>query len=191
MVSGRVDEFELSDVVLDEPIPDTAIDVDDSLEIDLSQHFSHVDREEITYTVCKTLLPFYGDVEDSLNGHILTLKGLKTGTVEVSILAESGDDQMGAKFRVDVAGATGITGRNHSSDVLQIFPNPAEESINIQRLKEGIYDYKIFSVSGQLLRNGILTESAKTIDVSFLEKGLYFLAVSMQDRVVTRKFIKR
>jgi hypothetical protein len=92
---------------------------------------------------------------------------------------------------VDVTPPVGISRRNASSDLLHIFPNPAKESITIQRLKAGIHDYKIFSVNGQLLHNGILTESANTIDVSFLEKGMYFLTVSMQDLVVTRKFIKQ
>jgi N-acetylneuraminic acid mutarotase len=185
--SGSVEEFELGDVELDELIPDTSVNRGDSIIIDLSQHFSHLNGEPIFYTVCFSLDDY---ASGSCNGTQLTLRGLKEGSLYASILAESGDDQMGDIFQVKVAEATGIDGKNAFSDMFQIFPNPADKRITIQTQKEGTYEYTIYTPNGLKLLEGDLTGQANSIDISALEKGLHFIKVSSPEFSSTKKFVK-
>lgn len=66
-----------------------------------------------------------------------------------------------------------------------LYPNPTKNSINIQ-VKEPLELVQIYSMQGILVK-----ETSKTnIDVSNLSSGLYLLKVSIQDRIVSKKFIK-
>lgn len=67
----------------------------------------------------------------------------------------------------------------------KLFPNPAKNILNIQS-KENIENVKIYSTQGILVKEG----SSKTIDVSQLSVGMYFLRVTIGDKRFTKKFIK-
>jgi len=68
-----------------------------------------------------------------------------------------------------------------------IYPNPAKDLINIQT-SEPIREVKIYSSTGSLI---LTPEPSKTIDISRLSKGLYFIQVMQQGNIITtRKFTK-
>ena len=113
--------YQLSSIRVDSVIPDTSIN-GDAIVLDLSEHFSQLDDGEINYSVC---LDNPGILEAAIDGSMLTLTGLAAGEGEVSILAESGEDQMGDAFQVNVTLTTGI---NELCDIpasLQLYPNPS------------------------------------------------------------------
>jgi N-acetylneuraminic acid mutarotase len=120
VISPLVETYKLSDIRLDASIPDDTIS-GDAIEVDLSEYFSHVDGGEIAYSVC---LDDPGILEALVEGSILTVTGVATGDAEVSILAESGEDQMGDSFQVNVL-STGIDETCEIPPALQIYPNPA------------------------------------------------------------------
>lgn len=68
----------------------------------------------------------------------------------------------------------------------QLFPNPAGNLLNIQS-KENIQNVKIYSAQGILVK--VLT--SKTIDVSQLSAGMYFVRIAIGDKNVTKKFLKK
>ncbi len=185
-VSNNVDEFELSDLILDEIIPDITLDKGETINLDLSQHFSHLDGEPVTYRVCPQR---GGTVSDSLDGHMLILTGVQAGWVPIMIHAESENDESGDLFTVDVL-STGVSVQEVDSDVFQLFPNPAGNLLTIQLREQGIHEYMIYTVSGQLQLKGILTGSSHSIDISTLDRGMYFLKVSSTKLAVTKKFLK-
>jgi len=122
VLSDLVETFEPSDIILDAMFPDDTIS-GDSIQLDLSEHFSHVDGGDITYSVC--LYGESGVLEDSVERSTLSLVGLANGRAEVRVLAESGEDQMGDAFYVYVTSPTGIDETCEIPAAFQIYPNPS------------------------------------------------------------------
>ena len=73
---------------------------------------------------------------------------------------------------------------------LKIYPNPTKGSnINIdtnQPLEFGIYD-----ILGKQTNKGVISSSAKSIDVANLEQGVYILKLSSEARSITKKIVKQ
>ncbi len=79
---------------------------------------------------------------------------------------------------------------SHEADV-EIYPNPADDFINISANNE-ITAITITDVAGKELRfYSHINDEKTTISVKNLVKGTYFVRVTTQDRVILRKFIKR
>jgi len=183
--SPDVDEFELSKLVLEETLPAREIPKGKSDSLDLSEYFSHMEEEPITYTVC---LGTAGVVSDSLDGSMLVLSGLEIDTVEVHVRVESGIDAYGSHFSVYVT--PGVSVEEATADQFKLFPNPAGDILNVQMQKDGPYDYRIYTASGRLVAEGILEGTSQSINISTLNKGMYFLKVNSPKLAITRKFIK-
>jgi hypothetical protein len=93
------------------------------------------------------------------------------------------------KFKYDnISGVTGCidtsgsgTGINHEIKPVEIsvYPNPAHDVLNVE-LKNfsGTSTYAMYSISGQIVLNGSLGTGLDQIDVSSLEKGLYFIEIT-------------
>lgn len=185
-VRNNVDEFKLSDLVCEDVIPDTTLSTGETISLDLSKHFSHLEGESISYTACTGT---HSIVKDSIDVHMLMLSGMGSGTLEVLVRAESETDESGDVFKVQVTGP-GVFVNDPSMTLYQIFPNPAGKLLTVQLQKEGTHDYLIYSASGQQVLEGILTGSSQTIDLSLLDKGMYFIKVCSPEIAVTRKFLK-
>lgn len=70
-----------------------------------------------------------------------------------------------------------------------IYPNPAKDILNIKSNKNiEISSITIYTVLGQIVQT--ITQPAKTIDVSDLKTGNYFLKVATDKGTATTKFIK-
>lgn len=72
-----------------------------------------------------------------------------------------------------------------------IYPNPANNTINVVFEEGEKIEAHIFNTSGQLLLNSKLEESSKSIDISELNPGIYILRITADDETFTQKFIKR
>jgi len=184
LVSEHVYEFELSDLELNETFQDTVFGNGEEFSLDLSKHFSHKNGEQISYTVCTSKDEV---VSDSLDGHMLFLKGLNAGTVQVHVRAESGSDESGDQFTVELT--PGVSVQEAAGNLFQLFPNPAVDQLTIKLLQEGPHDYQIYTASGQQVLHGIIKASTPVIDLSALDQGLYFIKVGSAKRTVTRKFL--
>jgi len=72
---------------------------------------------------------------------------------------------------------------------LILYPNPTNGLLNINttyNLENAIYT--VFDLSGKRVLNSKL--SSKTIDVSMLSTGNYFLRIMVDGLITTQKFIK-
>ena len=65
-----------------------------------------------------------------------------------------------------------------------LYPNPATTSIHISATDQ-IKDYRIISVTGELISNSIL--NGNSIDISALQQGTYFLEIRNVNNAVDRK----
>jgi len=68
--------------------------------------------------------------------------------------------------------------------IIDIYPNPATTVLNIN--SEEIVNYKIYTIQGELIKKDF---AFKSIDIKFLEKGIYFINFEANNLNTTNKFI--
>lgn len=74
------------------------------------------------------------------------------------------------------------------SDKINIYPNPAKESIFIDNKKKLHFDQlEIYDMQGRLVRKMQYTSH---VELSSIDKGVYMLRLSDEKRQVTKKFVK-
>lgn len=74
-----------------------------------------------------------------------------------------------------------------------VYPNPSTSEVNIEfeTNSSEIYSIAIYSVFGQVLKESKIDKNKITIDISNLNEGIYFIAVTdKQNRQWTRRIIK-
>tara|TARA_Y100000991_G_scaffold72507_1_gene54537 strand:- start:29379 stop:31142 length:1764 start_codon:yes stop_codon:yes gene_type:complete len=77
-----------------------------------------------------------------------------------------------------------------SENSISIFPNPADNylQINYQNIMPKLYS--IFDVNGRKIQSGnFINENDLTIDVRELEKGMYFISIGLSGELITLKFL--
>ncbi|MFN0187849.1 MAG: T9SS type A sorting domain-containing protein [Bacteroidia bacterium] len=83
-------------------------------------------------------------------------------------------------------GSVGILEANESVTEIQIFPNPAQNEINLSG--SGKFEsVMIMDIAGKIIEANV---SNNIIDVSKLESGIYFILVSKGKEYIYRKFVK-
>jgi hypothetical protein len=80
---------------------------------------------------------------------------------------------------------------NFKNLVLNIFPNPATNELKIGNGFRGATTYEIKDLSGKVIISGILSPISKTIDIKVLSEGMYILELKSNDKVLSKKFVKR
>ena len=89
---------------------------------------------------------------------------------------------------IDEPGENGpLTG----SETLTVYPNPANATLFVQTLRASSLqtenEYRITNLTGQTLKQGLITTGTQQIDIADLPAGMYFISVSEQ----TVKFVKQ
>jgi len=74
---------------------------------------------------------------------------------------------------------------------INIYPNPAKNSLQLNADNQQIDQVKIFSVKGDLVQQIEGFETSKTIDVSPLASGIYYVQFTAGRQIATKKFIKQ
>ena len=72
-----------------------------------------------------------------------------------------------------------------------MYPNPTKDKLNFKGSNFNLDSnsgYEIFDISGKIINKGIL--NSKSLDVSYLSKGLYFIRLDVDGSVNSLKFIK-
>jgi hypothetical protein len=83
----------------------------------------------------------------------------------------------------------GVTSVNEIlTSQLEIYPNPASSEINI-KLKEGIENIEIYSMTGQLMfSKDVKSENCK-LNISGLSKGTYTVIINTKEAKAVKKII--
>lgn len=72
-----------------------------------------------------------------------------------------------------------------------IYPNPAQDFITIQTTdNQSNIDYKLYSLNGIILKEGILSSKESIISIKKLPKGMYFIELIINGEKTTKKWIK-
>lgn len=90
-----------------------------------------------------------------------------------------------AQYNTHLDDCTGITTANEiSNDNTSIFPNPASNIVNIATDKD--FAFTIYNTNGIIVKQG---ENNKTIDISDLNDGIYFISIYGNDTSITEKIV--
>ncbi|MGJ8667207.1 MAG: T9SS type A sorting domain-containing protein [Patiriisocius sp.] len=73
----------------------------------------------------------------------------------------------------------------NTSENITLFPNPTQNFINIKS-DNPIINLKVYSMEGILL----IDKNSTRINISELSSGVYFVNVSVNGRIISKKFIK-
>jgi hypothetical protein len=76
----------------------------------------------------------------------------------------------------------------NNATTFSVYPNPFSEVISIGGI-EDLANYKIFSIDGKLIKNGVLEN--KQIHLDELANGLYLLQITSKGEIMTKKIIKK
>ena len=70
-----------------------------------------------------------------------------------------------------------------------IYPNPAQEYIHVNAPKNSAIS--VYDLNGNKVQDHIATGSLMRMDVSLLPKGVYYLAISSENQLASRVFVKQ
>lgn len=74
-----------------------------------------------------------------------------------------------------------------SVKTLSVYPNPAQDYIRIEHVQGEHQQLSIFSLSGQVLHNILLSEGENQIDIRHLHRGIYLVKVGTQVTKFTKQ----
>lgn len=88
---------------------------------------------------------------------------------------------------IDTATATGVYVPKKIQEIT-LYPNPVRNVLNVNvPSKTGPSTYRVYSVSGNVVLNGVIASSSEQLDMSGLERGLYFIEIQNQDGKVSKR----
>lgn len=90
-------------------------------------------------------------------------------------------------------GVDELAGKQFSNQLVNVFPNPAENSLKIERKinNSGTLVVKIYSVTGTLAKTVTLKGSQEILEISDLMPGVYLLNISSDHYIQSERIIKR
>ena len=81
---------------------------------------------------------------------------------------------------------------NDFKNSISLYPNPASTVINIEnKSNEEIKSVSIYSITGALVKQINNAQEIKTISISELQSGMYFVKMQVGNQVVNNKIIKK
>jgi hypothetical protein len=100
-------------------------------------------------------------------------------------------DGNGCAIMSDSEIATAVDEQNNGLASFTIYPNPAREKIIIETDPENsIFNVRLFSIQGLLIREKKYGESYAEMDIKNLGSGIYILELSNSKGTVCKRFVK-
>jgi len=123
-----------------------------------------------------------------------TVQGLDPGTNYTIAVAAYHESGLGSpkSDTIQVTTLNDDTGEitKSSHELLLIYPNPTHNFLTIETVKSELNTIEITSLNGQSLFIQTMEGPSHQINLSFFQKGLYFITVRSRDYVSNEKIIK-
>ncbi len=112
------------------------------------------------------------------------------GATDFSLLDVS-IENYGSDFNVDniqVKDATLAVSEAGKKDIFTIYPNPTADVVNFD-LQNNVTSVEVYDAAGKLVKS--VKDGAKSVNISSLTKGSYILKVNADNKIYTKKVIKK
>lgn len=106
---------------------------------------------------------------------------------DVVLTATDGTNTITQDFSVNV-GSAGIA---NLANTVSVFPNPAQNFVNVSLGNYTNATIEISDVNGRIVLGSTLNASDNTVDVSQLASGIYFVQISVGNETIQSKLIKK
>ena len=108
-------------------------------------------------------------------GSLLLAGDIISSSQTVYIYAVNGSCEDEQSFQVNILDCTGI---DEVESYWKIYPNPAQEMLQIEVSSEMIgQEFTIFDISGRQIFSGNLTSQVSVLETSWLDAGTYFISI--------------
>jgi hypothetical protein len=83
-----------------------------------------------------------------------------------------------------------VSVQEHDTLEINIYPNPAKNTLYTKTKNQIVDKYSIYSISGVLIQEHDMNTVSPTIDVKSLTSGMYFIQLQSGKEIASRKFVK-
>lgn len=138
----------------------------------------------------------YFDVDWSIVGSGSLIQETDTSVIfvcvspDTSYLSVSYNGDFPDEARVIVKSTTSSSSLKTDETLFSVYPNPANNQLNISTELNGRYTVEIHSLSGQEIFRTEMKEKSSKIDLSTFRQGIYFITFSSKEFIRTEKIIK-
>jgi photosystem II stability/assembly factor-like uncharacterized protein len=114
-----------------------------------------------------------------------------TGVYTISLAANNGGTTSTTTHTINItACGVGMAEHNMFEQSIGLYPNPANDKINIEVSNTSSYSYKITDLLGKVVvSDKVSGQSNTSVNLSSINKGIYFLTVESNGQKATRKII--
>ena len=126
------------------------------------------------------------------NTNQYSITGLSAETnYEVQVQADCGDNNI-SDWSELLTVTTLVDGiNNYLFNSIALYPNPANDYINVQCSKVNVQSVEVIDVYGKVINTVNVTDNPTRINVSGLANGIYFVRVTTDEGVATKTFVKK
>lgn len=93
-------------------------------------------------------------------------------------------------MKLDVTWQNNLSNESFSSNDISIYPNPVNDVVNFNNLKNEKYNVSLYDINGRLLISKEINDNVTTLDVSNLNSGIYQIEMSNGEKKINKKLIK-
>ncbi len=105
--------------------------------------------------------------------------------IRFSFTGDLGNNLYIDEVRTDVT----VSLNEAAAQSLKIYPNPAQEFVQVEYTDNSTSDWSIVNTTGQIVLKGSLENGQSSVNVSDLSSGLYLLQVRTRNGIITEKVI--
>lgn len=134
------------------------------------------------------LVPFYWD-NGSTGNHTMGLFNRSNGVLEHPEIVQAIFDTVFITSILDTTPVISIHSAN--SETLKIYPNPANEVLQLELTDCTANYYYLCNSNGQRIKTIKIKEGKNSYNIDDLETGIYIIQLPTEDGFVTRKFVKK
>ena len=109
---------------------------------------------------------------------------------EIQVQADCGDGNL-SEWTTAINATTTVGIENHLLNSISLYPNPANDVVNVQCTMYNVQSVEVIDVYGKVINTLTVTDNPTQINVSNLAAGMYFVRVTTEEGTVTKSFVKR
>ena len=143
--------------------------------------------EEITYSIVSNSNET--DLEAYMTEHSLVMRRRNDRESEATLVMRATSDGQYVDFEVEVIIHEVQTAIDENSFNLSVYPNPTNGEIYISIDNSSQFNYQIYNLVGQIVMTGVSESDKIRLDLSKLEKGVYFISALWDGKKAVRKII--
>ena len=128
----------------------------------------------------------------TVNTNSYTITNLTGKTnYEIQVQANCGDGNLSDWSASVTAQTTDVGIVNYLENSITLFPNPANDVVNVQSSMFQVQSIEVIDVYGKVINTVKVVDNPTRINVSGLANGMYFVRVTTDEGTATKTFIKK